>query len=144
SAAAAAVVAIAVLGLVWLVMRPSAAADSQGSGDAEPSVSVSAQASDPARPSGPPSELDAVEVLSVTGDVTFWVGPSEAEQTFVVLDESIQGETAVTVRAGQRLRIIGTMMETPVEGVQLSASDEKALEKETSYLRARYVEILDG
>ena len=86
-------------------------------------------------------ELDGVEVQAVTGDVTFWVGRSETQRTFVVLNEVKQGETPVRVREGQRLGIKGTLQPTPIKGVDVTASDRAALAQEVVYIHAESVRI---
>ena len=91
---------------------------------------------------GSPVDLDDVPVESVTGDVTFWIGCSD-QTAYVVLDEEEQPETAVTVRAGQRLRIVGTIDETPVSATQVPDGDRALLDGEALYVRAETVEIIE-
>ena len=87
-------------------------------------------------------ELDDVSVESVTGDVTFWLGQSSTERVFVVLDETAQGEAAVRVRAGQRIRLRGTVHATPVEETDLTSRDQEALRDAVVYVRAELVEVI--
>ena len=87
-----------------------------------------------------PVDLAEVQVESVTGDETFWVQTSGG-RVFVVLDEELQPEEAVTVRAGQTLRIAGTVRRTPPEAVELTTADKAALEKESLYVLAERVDI---
>lgn len=86
-------------------------------------------------------ELTDVQVESVTGDVTLWIG-SEGERAFVVLDEERQPERAVTVRPGQRLVIRGTALRAPPEDVELSTADRNAVEDVSLYVLAEHVEIV--
>ncbi len=87
-------------------------------------------------------ELDRVPVQSVTGDVTFWIGPSERDRIFVVLDERTQGESAVTIRADQLVHVRGTVARTPVSRGDLTAQDRSALEGEAVYLQIVWAEVV--
>lgn len=89
-------------------------------------------------------DVDGARVESVTGDVTFWIGQSEAERVFVVFNEATQGERRVEVREGQRVRIAGTLQRTPVSGVELTSADRAALADEDVYIFAERVEIQGG
>ncbi len=86
-------------------------------------------------------ELTNVPVDSVTGDVTFWVGSGD-ERALVMTDEEIQPEAAVTVKAGQRVRIVGSVERPPPEDVPLSSGDRTALRGIALYVRAERVEIV--
>ena len=86
-------------------------------------------------------ELERAEVMRVTGDTTFWLGTAGSE-AFVVLDEARQPERSVTVRAGQQVRLTGTVHETPPDGIDLTAEDRAALEDVPVYVVADRVEIV--
>ena len=105
-------------------------------------LSAIARATDGGALAGRNVDLDAVVVESVTGDVTFWIGSSRTDRTFVVLDETAESEVRVKVREGQKVRIAGTLERTPVEGVELTAADERSLGYEVLYVHARSVEIV--
>ena len=150
SVASASVVLVGAVALAWVLLRPSAGGAPAAPASADPcqppvtDVAAVTRATDPASLAGRCVRLDGVAVQSVTGDVTFWIGPSDRERAFVVLNERRQGERAVTVREGQRLRITGTIRRTPVEGTVETASDRRALADEVIYIRAERVEILSG
>jgi hypothetical protein len=97
---------------------------------------------DAATVAGQSVQLDDVRVQAVTGDVTFWVGKSRTERLYVVLDESVQGEDAVTVRDGQRVALRGTVQRTPVDGADPPEDDRDALADEVLYVVAHRVEII--
>ncbi len=140
-----AVVAVAVL--VVLVRPPAPAPPRAGAAGAqsvpqcERDLAAVTRATDAAALAGRCVQLDGAPVLSVTGDVTFWLGTSDQDRAFVVLNERTQGERAVTVRPGQRLGITGTLERTPVRGVALDAGDARALEREVIYIRAERVSV---
>ena len=85
-------------------------------------------------------ELNDVRVSRVTGDVTFWIGDGGAE-TLVVIDEARQAEQAVTVEPGQAVAVVGTVRRAPPDGVELSSSDQAALEGASLYVQADRVEV---
>ena len=144
------VVLVGAVALAWVLYRPAPGSVPAAPTSTDPcqqpvtDVAVVTRATDAASLAGRCVRLDEVAVESVTGDVTFWVGPSDRERAFVVLNERRQGERTVTVREGQRLRITGTIRRTPVEGVVETTSDRRALADEVIYIRAERDEILSG
>jgi hypothetical protein len=62
---------------------------------------------------------------------------------FVVLDESAQGEAAVRVRAGQRIRLRGTVLATPVDDTVLTPRDLEALRDAMVYVRADRAAVIE-
>ena len=99
---------------------------------------------------GRPAQFTNVTVQRVTGDRTFWIGPSEDRQLFVVIDEEEgggQAEGQVTVRASQIVTLSGVIQQLPSAaeaqqqwGMDAGASAELA--NQQVYLHARQVEIV--
>jgi hypothetical protein len=86
----------------------------------------------------------------VVGDRTFWVGPSEDQQLFVVLDEepspTSPTEGQVDVNPGQRVSITGVVQEVPPmdearESFELDEDNTARLAEERVYLAAEQVEV---
>lgn len=94
-------------------------------------------------------ELTGVEVQSVVGDTTFWVGPSADQQVLVVLEEDESAgpvEGQVDVEAGQTVSITGIVRELPSvddakQRWQLSDDAAAELEGEEVFVRAQRVEV---
>jgi hypothetical protein len=105
---------------------------------------------DPAALIGRRVELQSVLVQSVVGDKTFWVGPSQDQQLFVVLDEERDPpgvEGLVDVDQGQQVSIGGTVEKLPPieqarQQFDLSADNTADLNGAQLYLRAERVEVL--
>ena len=102
---------------------------------------------------GKPVQLTNVRVQDVVGDQTFWVGPSETQHLFVVLEEDrtraqkVEGQ--VDVNEGQRVTIRGEIRKLPsAEEARrewgISPQTFEALQKEPVYLHARSVNIVSG
>jgi hypothetical protein len=98
--------------------------------------------------------LQTVQVQRVTGDVTFWVGPSDdpEQQVLVVLDESStsndQTEGRYDVTPGQTINLYGEVRAFPgVEALQeefnLTADDLQDWSDEQIYLFAERLEIVE-
>lgn len=95
--------------------------------------------------------LTGVEVQSVVGDQTFWVGPSNDQQLFVVLEEEqapAGAEGKVDINAGQTLRITGVIKQLPsMERARdlwdLSAANSAQLENQEIYLLAERVQVTE-
>ncbi len=153
-ATTAVVVAVVAIAAAWFIVRQASSDVPRIAATPRPTavataprpltgLSAIARATDAGPLVGRSVELDPVLVESVTGDVTFWVGSSRAERTFVILDETAQSELSVKVREGQLVRIVGTVERTPVEGSDLTAADEQSLDEEVLYVRARRVEVVE-
>ncbi len=91
-------------------------------------------------------ELQGVQVQEVTGDVSFWVGPSQGEQLLVILDEVATPreptEGRYDINAGQTITILGEIRRFPglAEAKQLwGVSDEAKLADEQIYLHAERI-----
>jgi hypothetical protein len=108
--------------------------------------------STPDRPSlvGRQVQLTNVQVRSVVGDKAFWVGPSEAQRLFVVLDEErtpgTPTEGRVNVNPGQTVTVSGVLRRSPSaeearRRLGLSAANAATLAKEQIYLQAQRVQI---
>lgn len=106
-------------------------------------------APDPASLVGSRVELTDVEVQSVVGDTTFWVGPSQDRQVLVVLEEDESAgpvEGQVDVEEGQTVSLTGVVREMPstdeaMQRWQLSDDAAQALEGEDVFIRAQRVDI---
>ncbi len=93
-------------------------------------------------------QLTNTPVQSVTGDRTFWVGPSNTQQMLVVLDEALDSgstEKRLDVNAGQTLTINGLIRPMPnMADAQkqwgLSAAEAEALKSQKVYLQASQVQ----
>ena len=139
--------AVAAVALAVLVRAPAPAPRSAGAAggpsaaQCERDLAAVTRATDAAALAGRCVQLDSAPVHIVTGDATFWVGTSDRDRTFVVLNERTQGERAVTVRSGQRLGITGTLERTPVRGVAIGTGDARALQGEVIYIRAERVSV---
>ncbi len=95
-------------------------------------------------------QLAGVRVQSVPGDVTFWVGPNDSQQLFVVLGKEEQSagqvEGQVDVNPGQTVTITGVIKQLP--GLQeaqqrwgLSAANSAALQHHQLYVQAEQVRV---
>ncbi len=90
-----------------------------------------------------------MQVQSVVGDQAFWVGPSQDQQLFVVLEEDPSAgatEGQVDVNAGQMVSIMGEIRELPsMEEARaqwgLSEANTAQLANQQVYLHAEQVEI---
>ena len=93
-------------------------------------------------------QLTNTPVRSVTGDRTFWVGPSNTQQMLVVLDESLDSgstEKRLAVKAGQTLTINGLLRPMPSTADAqkqwgLTAAEAEALKSQKVYLQASQVQ----
>lgn len=94
--------------------------------------------------------LENVRVLSVPGDVAFWVGPNANEQLLVILDETATPGDPTTegrydINPGQIITIYGEARAFPgVEEAieQWNVSDEQLLEQQSVYVNADQIEII--
>jgi hypothetical protein len=109
-----------------------------------PSASPPPGATPEAIAGGPEGRIELRDVLveRVTGDMTFWVR-SEGKQVLVLLDERRQPEPVITVKAGQRVRIQGTIVNSPPDDLALSSQDRSVLSGESAYVLAHRVTIVD-
>ena len=88
-------------------------------------------------------EFTNVKVQNVNGDRTFWVGQSNNQRLFVVLDPALDkgsAENKVSIKAGQLLDTTGTIKQMPTtEQAQklwgLSAAEAQSLQNQTIYLQ---------
>jgi hypothetical protein len=88
-------------------------------------------------------EFTNVKVQDVNGDRTFWVGQSNNQRLFVVLDPALDkgnAENKVVIKAGQLLDTTGIIKKMPtIAQAQklwgLSAAEAKAIQKQTIYLQ---------
>lgn len=88
-----------------------------------------------------------VQVQSVVGDRTFWVGSNNNERLFVVLAEPLDAgaaENQVVVKSGQTLDLTGMLRPMPtVQQAQqqwsLSPAEAQALQNQTLYLQAQQI-----
>ncbi|HEY9693042.1 MAG TPA: hypothetical protein V6D15_12595 [Oculatellaceae cyanobacterium] len=88
-------------------------------------------------------EFTNVKVQNVNGDRTFWVGQSNNQRLFVVLDPALDkgsAENKVSIKAGQLLDTTGTIkkMPTAAQAQQqwgLSAAEAQAIQNQTIYLQ---------
>ena len=93
-------------------------------------------------------QLTNTPVRSVTGDRTFWVGPSNTQQMLVVLDEALDSgstEKRLAVKAGQMMTITGLLRPMPnTADAQkqwgLTAAEAEALKSQKVYLQASQVQ----
>jgi hypothetical protein len=93
----------------------------------------------------------AAEVRSVVGDTTFWVGPSQDQQVFVVLSEeqdAAGAEGRVEVNEGQTVRLTGQVQQLPsIEEARqqwgLSEANTAELQNQEIYISAEQVEIIE-
>lgn len=94
-------------------------------------------------------QLTNVNVQSVVGDRTFWVGPNNTQQMLVVLDEALDSgstEKRLDVNAGQTVTLTGLVRALPsTQEAQkqwgLSAAEASALQNQQVYLQASQVVI---
>lgn len=90
-----------------------------------------------------------VKVHSVVGDRSFWVGPSNIQKLFVVLDEALdsgRAEKNINIKMGQTLMLNGLIRTLPsMDEVQkqwsLSATEISALQNQKVYLQAEKVQL---
>ncbi len=128
-----------------------ATTDQQAAAAGEPITDVLVIVTEPDRQVlvGRQVQFAGVNVQSVVGDRTFWVGPSQDQQLFVVLDEELDASGAegrVDVNTGQTIAITGTIRRLPsVEEAQrqwgLSEATAAELENEEIFLSAERVQI---
>lgn len=91
-----------------------------------------------------------VKVHSVVSDRSFWVGPSNIQKVFVVLDEALdsgRAEKNINIKMGQTLALNGLIRTLPsMDEAQkqwsLSAIETSALKNQKVYLQAEKVELL--
>ena len=91
------------------------------------------------------------QVQSVVGDKTFWVGPSNQQQVFVVLSEEqdpagVEGK--VDVDQGQTVRLTGEVRQLPSmqqarQQWGLSEANTAQLQNQEIYIHAERVEIIE-
>jgi len=96
-------------------------------------------------------QLTDLKVHSVVGDRTFWIGPSDKQRLFVVLDKSldqpVQQEWRLDINEGQTVAISGEVRKVPsADEIQsrwtgLNASERTPLENQQVYLHAEQVDI---
>ena len=94
-------------------------------------------------------QLTDVQVQSVVGDRTFWVGPSNTQQLLVVLDEALDTsrvDKKLDINTGQTLTLKGlirTLPSIPEAQKQwgLSATETEPLKNQQVYLQAQQVQI---
>jgi hypothetical protein len=96
-------------------------------------------------------QLTDLKVHSVVGDRTFWIGPSDKQRLFVVLDKSLdqpmQQEWRLDINEGQTVAISGEIRKVPsADEIQsrwtgLNASERTPLENQQVYLHAEQVDI---
>jgi hypothetical protein len=93
-------------------------------------------------------QLTNTPVQTVTGDRTFWVGPSNTQQMLVVLDEALDSggtEKRLDVNQGQTLTINGLLRPMPnTADAQkqwgLTAAEAEALKSQKVYLQASQIQ----
>ncbi len=93
-------------------------------------------------------QLTNTPVQGVTGDRTFWVGPSNTQQMLVVLDEALDSggtEKRLDVNPGQTLTINGLLRPMPnTADAQkqwgLTAAEAEALKSQKVYLQASQIQ----
>lgn len=93
-----------------------------------------------------------VKVRSLVGDRTFWVGPNNTKQLFVVLAPPLDegsAENRIVVREGQTLDLTGVLkiMPSPQQAQQqwdLSTAEAQELNSETLYLEAEQIRFKEG
>lgn len=90
-------------------------------------------------------QFTGVSVESVNGDRTFWVGRSNNERLFVVLDQGLdlgKAEQQVQIKPGQTLDLTGVLQPMPTsqqaqqQWKGLDATEAQALNGQTVYLQA--------
>jgi hypothetical protein len=96
-------------------------------------------------------QLTDLKVHSVVGDRTFWIGPSDKQRLFVVLDKSLdqpaQQEWRLDINEGQTVAISGEVRKVPpaaeiqTRWAGLNASERTPLENQQVYLHAERVDI---
>ncbi|MCC5637876.1 hypothetical protein LC593_18945 [Nostoc sp. CHAB 5844] len=95
-----------------------------------------------------PVQFQNVNVQSVVGDRTFWVGSSNNQRVFVVLAPNLDAGTAenkVVVKQGQKLDLAGVLKPVPsVKQAQqqwqgLTAAEAQGLKEQIIYLEANQI-----
>jgi hypothetical protein len=95
-----------------------------------------------------PVQFTNVNVQSVVGDRTFWVGSSNTQRVFVVLAPNLDAGTAekkVVVKPGQTLDLAGVLKPVPsVKQAQqqwkgLTATEAQGLKNQVIYLEANQI-----
>ncbi len=84
-----------------------------------------------------------VKVQNVNGDRTFWVGQSNNQRLFVVLDPALDkgsAENKVAIKAGQLLDTTGTIKKMPTAAQAqklwgLTAAEAQSIQNQTIYLQ---------
>ncbi len=88
-------------------------------------VLIVVEAVDPLELAGRPVVFESVMVQEVISDNAFWIGPSEDQRLFVVLDEVPTTETEVEgrydINAGQMISLSGTLVELPLSDDLMAA-----------------------
>lgn len=102
---------------------------------------------------GRAAALAGVEVQTVAGPRSFWVGPTPDQRLFVVMSDSAARRTLLAapfdIEAGQTVAIAGVIRPIPADLASvrnrwsLSAANEATLRAERVYLDASEVVILD-
>lgn len=90
-----------------------------------------------------------VKVQNVSGDRTFWVGPNNTQQLFVVLDPTLDSgnaEEKIVVKTGQTVSLTGLLRPMPsIQQAQtqwgLSAAEAQALKNQALYLQAEQIKF---
>ncbi|WP_157462273.1 hypothetical protein [Crinalium epipsammum] len=88
-------------------------------------------------------EFTNVKVQNVNGDRTFWVGQSNNQRLFVVLDPALDkgnAENKVAIKAGQLLDTTGTIKKMPTAAQAqklwgLTAAEAQSIQNQTIYLQ---------
>ncbi|MDZ8052598.1 MAG: hypothetical protein RMX68_029065 [Aulosira sp. ZfuVER01] len=95
-----------------------------------------------------PVQFTNVNVQSVVGDRTFWVGSSNTQRVFVVLAPNLDAGTAenkIVVKKGQTLDLAGVLKPVPsVKQAQqqwkgLTATEAQGLKNQIVYLQANQI-----
>jgi hypothetical protein len=97
-----------------------------------------------------PVQFTNVNVQSVVGDRTFWVGSSNTQRVFVVLAPNLDAGTAekkIVVKQGQTLDLAGVLKPVPsVKQAQqqwkgLTATEAQGLQNQIIYLEANQIKF---
>ena len=119
---------------------PASSASTSSGGARSPSADALTSVGDisglSASAAGRAVDIGNATVVSVSGDAAFWIG-SDSERVLV-----IASGRAPSVKAGQHVRISGTVEAAPPAGVDLSVEDKTALGDQALYVRADAVEVI--
>lgn len=115
-------------------------------------IGVIATAPDPASLAGKQALLTDVTVQRVVGDRTFWVSSGNAQQLFVVLDNSLDAgsaENQIVVKEGQTVDLTGALRTMPSaqqaeQQWGLSADEAQELNSQPLYLQAQNIQFKAG